>query len=72
MSAETPWKNMKKAGIRAGGRGGRFMAREAHAGRLRAVRIGGRGELLTRDEWIDEYLMDRALPVPITTRKRSA
>ena len=67
----TPWKNMTAAGQRAGGRGKRFMAAEVKAGRLRAARIGGRGELLTRDEWIDEWILAQSTPVNITTRRRA-
>ena len=35
-------------------RGTRFVLREIHAGRLRAARIGGRREILTRAEWCDQ------------------
>jgi hypothetical protein len=62
---------MTAAGRYAGGRGKRFMAREVKAGRLRAARIGGRGELLTRIEWIDEWIIAQSTPIPIPARRRA-
>jgi hypothetical protein len=62
---------MTQAGARAGGRGKRFMANEVKAGRLRAARIGGRGELLTRDEWIDEWIINQTIPIAINVRRRA-
>jgi excisionase family DNA binding protein len=52
-------------------RGKRFLAREVKAGRLRAARIGGRGEILTRREWLDAYLEDLATPVSVAIRRRA-
>jgi len=49
-------------------RGRRFVLREIHAGRLRAARIGGRGEILTRREWCDAYVDDQAAPVTVRRR----
>jgi hypothetical protein len=46
-------------------RGRRFLAREINNGRLRAARVGGRGEYITRAEWCDEWLEDLARPVLI-------
>ncbi|HXG89317.1 MAG TPA: helix-turn-helix domain-containing protein [Vicinamibacterales bacterium] len=50
-------------------RGRRFVLREVHAGRLRAARIGGRGEILTRGEWCDQYVTDQASPVAVASRR---
>ena len=44
-------------------RGRRFVLREIHAGRLRAARIGGRGEVLLRREWCDQWVSVRSKPV---------
>ena len=66
----TPWKTLKQAGARVH-KGPRYLLREVHAGRLRAARIGGRREILTRDEWIDQWVEDRAIPVPVPMRKRA-
>jgi excisionase family DNA binding protein len=52
-------------------RGRRFLAREVRAGRLRAARVGGRGELLLRREWIDLWVEDLATPVMVPTRRRA-
>ena len=40
-------------------RGRRFVRREIHAGRLRAVQVGGRKEILTRAEWLDAWVRDQ-------------
>jgi excisionase family DNA binding protein len=47
----------------------RFVLREVKAGRLRAARIGGRGEILTRREWLDEYVEQHVAPVVVTERR---
>jgi hypothetical protein len=60
----TPWKNLGEASVYAK-RGRRFLAREVKAGRLRAARVGGRREFLTRAEWIDQWLEDLAQPVTV-------
>lgn len=52
-------------------RGRRFVIREIHAGRLRAARVGGRGEILTKRDWLDEYLENLASPVLVPTRRRA-
>ena len=49
-------------------RGRRFVLREIHAGRLRAARIGGRGEILTSRAWCDAYVIDMAKPVQLARR----
>jgi hypothetical protein len=65
----TPWLKLRTEGAAYAKRGGRFLAREAQAGRLRAAQVGGRGEYLTRREWIDEWLTELARPVPVTSRR---
>lgn len=52
-------------------RGKRFLAREVNAGRLRAARVGGRGEILTRPEWCDEWIESQAAPVMVAPRRRA-
>jgi hypothetical protein len=47
-----------------------FLRREVHAGRLRAVRIGGRRELFTRAEWLDDWMLAHEQPVAIAPRRR--
>ena len=49
----------------------RFVAREIKAGRLRAARIGGRGEYVTCDEWLDEYIEEQAAPIQVPFRRRA-
>jgi hypothetical protein len=68
---DSPWLNLAEGAMRVK-RGKRFLAREVKAGRLRAARIGGRGEILTRAEWLDEWVLDQAAPVTMTTRRRTA
>ena len=67
-AASSPWKTLKQGAKRAH-RGPRFLAREIRAGRLRAARVGGRGEDLLRDEWIDAWLEDLARPVEVVRRR---
>jgi excisionase family DNA binding protein len=68
--ASSPWMTLTEAATYAK-RGRRFLAREVRAGRLRAARIGGRGELLLRVEWIDEWLEHLATPVMLPARRRA-
>lgn len=64
------WKTAKQAGAYIG-KGPRFIHREIRAGRLKAAKIGGRGEALICDQWLDEYVEARATPIPFTPRKRA-
>ena len=52
-------------------RGKRFLMRQIHAGRVRAARIGGRGEILTRPDWLDQYVQEQAQPVVVAVRRRA-
>ena len=65
----SPWLNAKQAGEYIG-KGRRFILNEVRTGRLRAARCGGRGEVLTRAEWLDEWVEDRAAPVAVSTGRR--
>ena len=65
----TPWLSSEPAG-RYIERSKRFILREAKAGRLRHTRIGGRGEILTRREWLDEYVEQHMAPVVVSTPRR--
>jgi hypothetical protein len=49
----------------------RYLAKQVKAGRLRAARIGGRGELLYRREWLDAYVEDQSAPVQVIARRRA-
>ena len=51
-------------------RGKRFILREIHAGRLKAATVGGRGEILTRSEWCDDWVAGQAVIVPVPVRVR--
>lgn len=53
------------------GRSPRLLAREIKAGRLRAARIGGKGEYITCPEWCDAWLEDLARPVAVAMRRRA-
>ena len=64
----TPWMNLGEAAAYAK-RGRRFLAREVQQGRLRAARIGGRGEYLTKATWINEWIEDLARPVLVGRRR---
>ena len=70
MPDETsPWLNAKQAAAYVG-RHKQFVLGEIRAGRLRAARIGGRGEILTCREWLDEWVRYRAKPVEFQLRRR--
>lgn len=58
----SPWLTVTEAAAYLK-RGKRFVLREINAGRLRAARIGGRGEILTRADWLDQWIEDQATPV---------
>ena len=69
MAADSPWLNPQQASQYAH-RHPQTLAREVRAGRLRAARVGGRGEYFYRAEWLDEWLEGQALPIVITPRRR--
>lgn len=64
---DSPWMNLHDAGAYVH-RGRRFLRRQVDAGALRAAKIGGRGEILTRREWLDEWIEDQAQPVMVGRR----
>lgn len=70
MAADSPWLTAAEAAEYLK-RGRRFVLREIHAERLRAARIGGRGEILTRREWLDAWVQDQAAPIAVSTRRRA-
>lgn len=49
----------------------RRLAEEVDRGNLRAARVGGRGQLLYRREWLDQWLEDSAKPVVVPARRRA-
>lgn len=69
QSPSSPWLTAAEAAAYLK-RGRRFVLREIHAGRLRAARIGGRGEILTRREWVDAFIEEQATPVMLAVRRR--
>jgi excisionase family DNA binding protein len=69
-SIDTPWLNLEMAAAYIK-RGKRFVSGEVKAGRLRAARVGGRGELLFRREWLDEFLEALAKPIVVDMRRRA-
>lgn len=68
-NVSSPWLSSSEAAAYLK-RGRRFVLREIHAGRLRAAKIGGRGEILTRQEWCDAWVESQTQPV--MARSRSA
>jgi hypothetical protein len=67
----SPWMKLRTEGAAYAKRSGRFLSGEVKAGRLRAARIGGRGEYLTRAEWLDQWIEDQARPVLVSVRRWS-
>jgi excisionase family DNA binding protein len=68
IATTSPWLNGQQAAAYVG-KSKQFLFREIHAGRLRAARIGGRGEILTRAEWLDEFVQAQAIPISINRRR---
>jgi excisionase family DNA binding protein len=66
----SPWLTLSEAATYAR-RGRRFLAREVKCGRLQAARVGGRGEIVLRREWIDRWIEDQATPVMVGVRRRA-
>lgn len=66
----TPWMTSAEAGAYVK-RGKRFVLAEIKLGRLRGAQVGGRREILTRREWLDEWIENMATPVAISTRRRA-
>lgn len=64
---QSPWMTAKEAAEYLK-RGRRFVLREIHAGRLRAAKIGGRGEILTSRQWCDQFITDLAKPITMQRR----
>jgi excisionase family DNA binding protein len=71
MATDSPWLTLTEAAAYCK-RGKRFLAREVKAGRLRAAKIGGRGEILTRAEWLDQWVEDQSIPILVHRRERRA
>ena len=59
----SPWMNATRAGVYLGGKSRRFILDKVKKGEIRAARIGGRGEILTRTEWLDEFVERQTMPV---------
>jgi excisionase family DNA binding protein len=64
----SPWLTLRQAAAYVH-RGPRFLGREIRDGRLRAARVGGRGEVLTRREWLDEWVVAMSRPVTVVPRR---
>jgi len=67
MPPDSPWMNAADA-AKYLKRGRQFVLREIRTGRLRAARVGGRGEILTRREWCDQWVTDQAAPIVMPRR----
>ena len=65
----SPWLTVREAAQRAQC-GPKTIYREAHAGKLRAARVGGRRDLRFRAAWIDEWLERSSRPVDVTPSVR--
>jgi excisionase family DNA binding protein len=67
---DSPWLTSREAGAYLK-RSFRFVLREIKAGRLRGARVGGHGEILTRREWLDEWVADHTQPLELPRRRWS-
>jgi hypothetical protein len=66
----SPWLTMAQA-EKYTRRCSKFLSRQVRAGRLKAARVGGRGEYVFRVEWLDQFFEDLATPVLVTPRRRA-
>lgn len=66
----SPWLTLTEAAAYLH-RGRRFVRAEVVVGRLRAATIGDRRQILTRAEWLDQWVCDRAAPVVVGVRRVS-
>lgn len=69
----SPWLNSAEAAAYLQ-RGRRFILREIKSGRMRGAIVSGRGrgEILTRREWLDAWVDDHTKPMILSTRRRNA
>jgi excisionase family DNA binding protein len=51
--------------------GPKLLRREIKAGRLRAAKIGGRGDIRIHREWLDAWLVASSTPIELTARRAS-
>lgn len=68
----SPWMTAAEASVYLK-RGRRFVLREIKQGRLRGAIVTGRGrgEILTRREWLDAWVDDHTKPMPFPARRRA-
>ncbi len=59
--SDTPWLTVKEAAARAR-MGTHLLYREIRNGRLKAARIGGRGQCRLLAEWVDAWLVASSEP----------
>lgn len=59
MAADSPWMKVKPSAAYAQV-GVSTILREIRAGRLRAVKVGGRRSIRIKREWIDEWLLQQS------------
>jgi excisionase family DNA binding protein len=72
MSADaSPWLTPTQAATYAQ-IGRRAIYREVRAGRLRAARIGGKGEIRILRAWLDDFLVAQATPIVTSVSRRRA
>ena len=69
MTPSSPWRTTAES-ARYLRKGPKFVRREVKAGRLRAARVGGRGDLIMKVEWLDAFLEAMAEPIEVTPQIR--
>ena len=67
--ATSPWRTAEEEGQRARV-GLKTIYREAKAKRLRCARVGGRRELRSLAEWIDDWLIATSTPTEAEAQRR--
>ena len=67
-ATDSPWRNLREGAKRIQ-RGPRWLAKQCKAGRVRHARIGGKGEIVFRDEWLDAFMESLSTPVEVFRRR---
>lgn len=68
-AAPSPWRVTAEAASYLR-KGPKFVRGEVKAGRLRAARVGGRGDLVFHVSWLDAYLEALAAPIEVAPLRR--
>lgn len=67
---DSPWLTAEEAGQYAR-RGKRKILQAVRTGKLRAAIVGGKRQVLTRRDWLDEMIEAETVVTPLPSRRRA-